>query len=226
MNHGIRNDYGGKINTGSGDDIITGTGGEFGIVNFSLSKLDGTILRQGIIDTGAGNDTITGTGNSGIGNGGIINTGTGNDTIIGTGSSSGISNSGIINTGTGNDTITATGSFSRIDNSGTIRTEAGNDIVDALTGGFVGNGSILVGDGNDIVKGFGSGLFDGGNGKDQLLFDSGTYTLSGSANSSGFYTISYGATDMLVQNFELISSANHPATAFDFNSVIGQTFTV
>jgi hypothetical protein len=31
---------------------------------------------------------------------------------------------------------------------------------------------------------------------------------------------------MLVQNFDLISSTNNPATIFSFSSVIGQTFTV
>ncbi|MBR8833397.1 MAG: hypothetical protein DSM106950_04970 [Stigonema ocellatum SAG 48.90 = DSM 106950] len=127
-----------------------------------------------------------------------------------------------------NDTLTGirnTGSFG-IDNDGTIDMGNGNDIVDALTGGNGCNGTINMGDGNDIVKGFGTGYFDGGNGFDTLLFGSGTYTVSYTANSAGFYTVDKGGIDMFVKDFELIGSANNPACANSFSSVIGGTFTV
>jgi hypothetical protein len=138
-------------------------------------------------------------------------------------------NSGTINTGNGNDTITCYGHYG-IANMRSIDTGEGNDIVDALTGGFSGGGTILLGttnlgNGNDVIKGFGSGYFDGGLGTDKLLFGSGTYTVSNSTNN-GFYTINDGATDMLVQGFEFVGSASNSSVGFSFSSVIGGTFTV
>jgi hypothetical protein len=169
----------------------------------------------GIILGGNGDDIITGTGTGGTGTGGGI------------GSGIGISNSGTINTGNGNDTLIGSGSTAGIFNVGTIDMGKGNDIVDALTGGFSGTGTVNMGDGNDILKGFGTGFFDGGNGKkDELLFGSGTYTISSTANGAGFYTIDKAGTDMFVKNFELIGSTSNPAGPVSFSSVIGGTFTV
>jgi hypothetical protein len=71
----------GTINTGAGNDTITGIGTRTGISN------------EGTINTGDGNDTITGTGIYNYY--GTINTGAGNDMITGTGT--GISNDGIDN---------------------------------------------------------------------------------------------------------------------------------
>jgi hypothetical protein len=210
---GIYNNFNSTINAGAGNDTITGIGAITGILNF------------GIINTGAGNDTITGVGGSasGIFNNSMINTGAGDDTINGI--LFGIYNDGSINTGAGNDTITGTNTItSGISNYGTIETGNGDDIVDALTGGFTGTGNTLLGNGADILKGFGSGLFDGGNGKDQLLFGSGTYTVSTTINGDGFYTISNGTIDMFVKNFELIGSASNSFEVFNFASVIGETF--
>jgi hypothetical protein len=59
-----------------------------------------------------------------------------------------------------------------------------------------------------------------------LQLGSGTYTVSATANSAGFYTLGNGGTDMLLKNFELFSSASNPAATFSFSSVIGETFTV
>jgi hypothetical protein len=99
---------------------------------------------------------------------------------------------------------------------------------DVLTGGFFGNGMTNMGDGNDTVKGFGTGYFDGGTGQeDRLLFGSGTYTvLDTTANLDGFYTVNNRTSDMFLKSFELIGSANNPAGANSFSSVIGGTFTV
>jgi hypothetical protein len=63
------------LDTGKGNDIITGTGSLLGIENFYST-----------IDTGGGSDTITGiaTDNAGILNFGLIYIGDGNDIITGT----------------------------------------------------------------------------------------------------------------------------------------------
>ena len=109
----------------------------------------------------------------GIRNSGTIDTGAG--------SSYGIYNTGTIATGSGNDIITGTSTGTGgtgIYNDGTIDTGAGRDIVDALTGGFRGIGNTNLGDGDDTLKGFGTGNFDGGNDRDLLLFSAGTYTVS------------------------------------------------
>lgn len=228
---GVRNE--GTINTGNGNDSISGAVGGRG--NSGISNI-------GTIDTGNGNDSISasvfGSGNRGISNSGKIDTGNGNDTISGVadGNSSvtGISNTGTINTGNGNDIIIGRGSSAfgmqtfGIFNSGTIDTGNGNDTVDTLIGGFSGStGTILLGNGADILKGFGSGFFDGGNGnEDQLLFSTGTYTISDIPNIDGFYTVNNGTIDMFVRSFEFIGSASDPAATFSFSSVIGETFVV
>jgi hypothetical protein len=62
--------------------------------------------------------------------------------------------------------------------------------------------------------------------KDKLLFGTGSYTVSDAVNLEGFYTVNNGTTDMFVKNFEFIGSANDPAAAFSFSSVIGETFMV
>ena len=184
----------GRIKTGDGKDTITGTGDFYGIGN------DGTI------NTGAGNDRITGTGGTGIYNDdGTINTGDGNDIIKGTSSTgSGISNYGTINTGDGNDRITGTGGTGSgiyNDDDGTINTGDGNDIVDALEGGFDGDGTTYLDAGNDTLKGFGTGNFYGGAGTDKLFFGEGTYVISGS-------TVVFNGATMNVNQFEKIGGAN------------------
>jgi hypothetical protein len=92
------------IDTGDGNDIITGIGLNYGIYNEGI----------GIINTDDGNDTITGISQEEIGIGiesrnGSINTGDGNDIITGTGDWGGIFLRGSdIDTGEGNDIITGT----------------------------------------------------------------------------------------------------------------------
>jgi hypothetical protein len=227
----------GTINTGNGNDTISGSSGRsLGILNSSIST----------IDTGNGDDTISGrgsgrpsidSGSTGIRNFGTIDTRNGNDTISGIATGfrniTGIDNSGTIDTGNGNDTILGSatgdrrsGTIAGINNSGIINTGKGDDTVDALTGGFAGSGTTMLGNGDDLLKGFGSGFFDGGNGNDALLFGTGTYTVSDIPNIDGFYTVNNGSIDMLVKNFELIGSASDPAAALSFASVIGETFTV
>ena len=240
---GIGISDGGIINTGDGNDTIIGTiSGTGSSGGFTNGIATGIVNDSSTIDTGDGNDTIIGNfiGTSpstanGIANIGTINTGTGNDTIIGNAagtsvdSATGILNlRGLIDTSAGDDILIGKSTSGiGIYNDNTINTGTGNDIVDALTGGFGGTGTIMLENGNDILKGFGSGFFDGGNGnKDKLLFGTGSYTVSDAVNIEGFYTVSNGTTDMFVKNFEFIGSANDPAAAFSLSSVIGETFMV
>ena len=182
------------INALAGNDIIKGTS----------TRRRRAILNYGTINTGAGKDTIIGTSTgtySGISNYGTINTDTGNDTIIGTSTGIGIFNNGTIDTGDGKDTITGTGTGYGILNYGTINTGAGKDIVDALEGGFDGDGTTYLDAGNDTLKGFGTGNFYGGAGTDKLFFGEGTYVISGS-------TVVFNGATMNVNQFEKIGGAN------------------
>ncbi len=170
----------GKLDTGSGDDRITGTSAD-------ANGNGNGIYNTGTIDTGSGKDSIVGIGPSiGIYNNGTISTGYGNDVIKGSGRSSGIQNDRIIDTG------------------------AGDDSIDALQGGFSGIGQTYLGSGNDTVKGFvvpGSqagftlGTFDGGSGTDRILLGQGTYTITASSITSGGLT-------MTVNAFEKVGGAN------------------
>jgi hypothetical protein len=163
---------GATINMGSGNDKITGT---------SKGRYGTALNISGSVDTGTGNDTLTGTSNGGdgINNSGTILTGDGIDIITGSTNrnseyNAGLSNYGQINTGSGDDVITgkskAGGQGKGIINTGTIKTEAGNDTVDALNGGF------------DSDPYRGTGLFDLGSDNDTVkgfgrgFFDGGSGT--------------------------------------------------
>ena len=193
----------GTIYAGDGNDDIVAIGGRDAIYN------------TGTIDTGNGNDTISGkvedtTNSSDIENDGKIFTGDGDDIIIGGGQ---LDNDfgAIIDTGSGNDKIIFNQStqnpYRSIWNDGLIDTGSGCDIIDALGGGFFGDtegppsGEIKLGDGEDTLKGFGTGGFFGGTGTDKILFGEGTYKISEST------IISDGRT-MRVAEFEQIGGAN------------------
>ena len=174
----------------------------------AISVTGWEVLEGVVINALAGNDIIKGTSStdSGIGNYGTINTGDGKDTITGTGTGDfyGIGNDGTINTGAGNDRITGTGGTGSgiyNDDDGTINTGDGNDIVDALEGGFDGDGTTYLDAGNDTLKGFGTGNFYGGAGTDKLFFGEGTYVISGS-------TVVFNGATMNVNQFEKIGGAN------------------
>jgi hypothetical protein len=68
------------MDTGDGNDIITGIGNISGLFGISNTKL----TSSGILDTGDGNDIITGMGygGNGIYNEGTTNTDNGKDSII------------------------------------------------------------------------------------------------------------------------------------------------
>ena len=114
----------------------------------------------------------------------------------------------VINALAGNDIIkgtstyfTGTSTYAGIFNYGTIKTGDGNDIVDALEGGFDGDGTTYLDAGNDTLKGFGTGNFYGGAGTDKLFFGEGTYVISGS-------TVVFNGATMNVNQFEKIGGAN------------------
>jgi len=205
----------GTINTGNGQDSIismgnfTNRGGVFlGEGNDSLTA--SIIAQVGLpnraienfnaIETGDGDDIITSTGV--IYNEGVINTGDGHDSIIvnggvdGTGTGYGIyNNGGSINTGNGNDSIIASDGF-----------KSGENI----------SGAWFLGEGNDYIKGFGSGDFYGGNGNDTLELTPGTYTVGiwGEGGESPIFT--KGNQLMITSEFEKLKAGS---TIYDFTSL-------
>ena len=184
------------LDTGAGNDVITGTGGEH--------RIGIAITNGSRLDTGAGNDVVTGTGGFyGIvfDDIGTLDTGDGNDVVTGTGGEYfgiGIFGGSIL-TGAGNDVVAGTGGQCGIGiyNGSILDTGAGNDVVDALKDGFCGNGTVRLGAGNDILKGFGEVNAFGGSGRDQILLGTGVYTISDN-------TITKGAISMNVSEFERI----------------------
>lgn len=183
------------IDSGADNDKVIGRG------NSRTGIAYGIEINGGKIDSGLANDRITGNGKSRSGDAyGIslngsnaetkIDTGLGNDSVVGkarsrSGNAFGINNlrNSTIDTGNGDDTVTGvassdTGAAVGIFNNGVIDGGAGDDVFDALTGGWGGNGRADLGSGNDTVRGFGSGTFDGGVGFDTLVFNAGTYNIA------------------------------------------------
>ncbi len=73
--------------------------------------------------------------------------------------------------------------------------------MNAIIGGFSGNGVIDLGTGNDTLIGFGAGNFYGGNGIDKILLGEGSYEIFGS-------TIDFGGVTMNARQFERIGGVN------------------
>jgi hypothetical protein len=213
----------GSISTEDGDDNVVGSGSAGGISN------SGSGSKGGLIDTGNGNDNIRGESDRdwGIYNGynATISTGNGEDSIVGVttgGDDAGILNfrQGSIDTGDGDDTIIGIGK-SGILNDGFISTGNGNDLINAIDGGFGGRGSIFLGADNDVLVGFGSGNFNGGNGIDMLELATGKYTIEISGSNVNF---SSNNVVMKTSGFELLVNGS---TISDFsNFTNGQTITI
>jgi hypothetical protein len=179
----------GNVFLGEGSDSIVA---DAGFPNRALENFNA-------IDTGDGDDTITSTGV--IYNEGIINTGNGDDSIIvdggvnGTGDGYGIhNNGGAINTGNGNDSIIANEGFESAANS---------------------SGAWFLGEGEDYIKGYGSGDFYGGNGNDTLELTPGTYTVG---RWGATVTFSKGSSLMLASEFEQLIAGS---TTYNFASLTG-----
>jgi hypothetical protein len=218
----ISND--GTINTGNGQDSIISVG------NFT---------NKGNVFLGDDNDSITASIfpstseiigevdllNRALENYNAIETGDGKDTITSTGV---IYNEGVINTGNGDDSIIVDGGIDDItgttygiyNNGGTINMGDGNDSI-ITSEGFEGLGYVLLGNGEDYIKGFGSGEFSGGNGNDTLELTSGTYTIKRWYTA---VTFTKGSSIMIASEFEKLIAGS---TTYDFTSLSkGQTITV
>ncbi len=238
---GIYNSGTGIIDTGAGNDSITAIGGlagYSGIIDMGdgNDRLTGIVTggffagidNRSTINMGNGNDMITGNGGfAGIFNGdnGTTKTGAGNDSNIGSAGQNGIALfSGKIDMGNGNDILVGSGGTSGIwiFSGATIDMGAGNDNVDASIGGFNGDGGVNMGSGNDVLKGFGSGNFDGGKGNNMLtLLTPGSYTI-GVCGATVSFT-SHGIT-MNTSAFETLIAG---ATAYSFSSLTnGQTVSI
>jgi hypothetical protein len=212
----------GVINTGNGEneilfqgkgklinrgEVLLGDGDDFLTIEFTdLPEL--ALENFGDLETGDGNDIIFSSG--AIYNEGFIKTGNGNDKIIvdggvnGTGTGYGIYNNGSrIETGDGNDTIIAYDGFKSAPNS---------------------SGAWFLGEGDDYIKGFGSGDFYGGNGNDTLELTPGTYTVEiwGEAGESPIFK--KGGQLMITSEFETLIAGG---TTYDFaNLIADQIITV
>lgn len=239
-NTGIDVQRRGRFDAGFGDDLLQGKGTsddgspKTGIANAgSIWMGFGNDRLEGIVeDTANGDMTTTAEDlleSKGIYNAKMIDMGFGDDKIFG---DSGEDGYGIFNdkkasiyTGFGNDEVTGSGGAGHgISNDGLIDTGFGDDVVagesSTVASGFTGDGLVRLGMGNDAIHGFGSGHFDGGPGRDQLLFtDPGTYSI-GPKNSDGFYDISLGGTDVVmhVKGFERIGELGGDTQPFDPNT--------
>jgi Ca2+-binding RTX toxin-like protein len=186
-------DNSGTLYTGPGDDIVDGGGG--GIWNdrrISTDTGDDTIIgyeedyvgifNAAFINTGDGNDLVESNWifNAKFGPvGGTIDMGRGDDVINGY-----VDNDGTIALGDGNDRMINTTYLGNEphstwvvgSNSGLISAGAGSDVIGNLEPYSI-SGNIDMGTGNDTLKGFGIGLFDGGAGIDTLTFAPGTYRV-------------------------------------------------
>jgi len=221
----------GTIKTGNGNDIITSTRGIF---NNTLGTIDigagndsiiseGTFTNRGNVFLGEGNDSITADidlSDRTLENFGFIGTGEGNDTITSPGF---IYNQGVIETGNGDDSIIVDGGFDYntgttygiYNNGGAINTGDGNDSIIANEGFLSGpnsSGAWFLGEGEDYIKGYGSGDFYGGNGNDILELTPGTYTV-------GIWdrvVFAKGNSLMLASEFEKLKAGDQ---MYDFTSL-------
>ncbi len=186
----------------NGTDGLTGTPGDDRL-NAGNGKR--TLINMGGLSLGDGNDTITSAG--GIYNEGIMDTGNGDDFIIVDGG--------------GNCTCTA---YSIYNNGGNINTGDGNDSIIANEGfesGLNSSGSVFLGNGEDSIKGFGSGDFYGGNGNDTLELTPGSYTVGIWDTST---TFTKGDKLMITSEFEKLIAGG---TTYDFTSLTaGQTIII
>jgi hypothetical protein len=156
--NGIVVDANSKIDTGFGDDVITGVGGMYG-------------------SGGAGGDAgAPGSGGAG-GDAGEAGQGGRNDDFTIFNLSRAADGADGVAGGDGDNGIVGSAGNSGVDgkqgyaiyNEGKIDTGVGRDTIDAMNGGFGGGGKYFLGLGRDTVKGFGHGTFYGGFSRDTLM---------------------------------------------------------
>jgi hypothetical protein len=234
-----------NITTGDGNDTITGVGSinYSGLTNYFLDNTintgngadsiisQGKLLNRGGVFLGEGNDSIiasiiaeVGLPNRALENFNFIGTGDGNDMIT---SSGVIYNQGVMETGNGDDSIIVEGGIDDItgntygiyNNGGAINMGDGNDSISANEGfesGPNSSGAWFLGEGEDYIKGFGSGDFYGGEGQDTLELTPGTYTVGiwGEGGESPIFT--KGNQLMITSEFEKLKVGS---TIYDFTSL-------
>jgi hypothetical protein len=219
----------GSINTGNGPDNIFGIGGDYGYGIFNSGSIntgnDPDFIRfseflynTGNIFLGEGNDSLSSQSSfgDGIKNYNFIGTGDGNDIITINGI---IDNQGVIETGNGDDIITGIIPYGIYNNGGAINMGDGNDSIIADEG-FKSDPnsseSVFLGDGQDYIKGYGSGDFYGGNGNDILELTPGTYTvgIGGEGDTSVIFT--KGNSLMITSEFEQLIAGG---TTYNFASL-------
>lgn len=202
-NYGIVN--GGTIDTGIGNDTITGS-----------NITEGSYLSDYLILDNLGSVGIV-RNSVGIVNGGTINTRIGNDSIISNGK---LVNYGEVSLEDGNDTITT---YGVIYNDGKIDTGNGNDSIIAYGGfepGLNNSGRVLLGLDEDTLYGFGSGDFNGEGGVDTLELTFGSYIVVGKVGAEVSFT-NGGGSVMKTSNFEILKAGSD---IYDFNSLmVGDT---
>jgi hypothetical protein len=218
----------GKFLTGDGGDTLAFDAILNGFVNGSATN------TTAVVDTGAGGDKLSATSETGpaIMNYGTLTMGltTENDKDVLTGGSAG--HLGL----TPAYTPTRVGIF----NAGTINMGGGKDVIDALVGGFGGNGTYNLGwtvknaagvitsqDADaDQVNGFGSGTFNGGGGLNGITLPDGTYKITYTVKPLGLAGLASGTvtrngvltTVMTFNQFSTIGGSGLTA-ALDFASV-------
>jgi hypothetical protein len=212
-NYGIYNS--GTINTGKGDDTITGS-------NITES---GYLILTNLDSIGIIRDSV------GIYNRGMIYTEDGADSLISNGK---LINSGTVNLGNGNNTITSYGklinydkvflgddddtitSYGAIYNDGEIDTGKGNDFIIAYGGfesGLNNSERVLLGFDEDTLYGFGNGTFYGGSKEDRLQLTFGSYTV-GRVGAAVSFT--KGSSVMITYEFEKLITGYD---TYDFDSL-------
>jgi hypothetical protein len=237
---GIANTIGSTINTGDGNDRISSISNQASIENYgtintgngydSIISRGGNLINWGEVLLGDGNDSlayddyVADVPTRTLENFNFIGTGDGNDTITSTGA---IYNQGIIETGDGDDFIivdggvdgTGTG-YGIYNNGGAINTGDGKDSIIANEGfdsGPNSSGAWFLGEGDDYIKGFGSGDFYGGNGFDTLELTPGSYTLQKWTDNTGESVIfTKGNSLMITSEFEQLIAGG---TTYDFTSL-------
>ncbi len=203
----------GTLDTGEGNDIITASGyWGVGILN----------NFEATINTGNDEDSII--SDRGFINGGGVFLGDGNDSISANGGRydsdfsdfRGLENSNTIETGDGHDIIT---SYYVIYNEGIINTGNGDDVIIANNGfesGLNSSEAWFLGEGEDYIKGFGSGDFYGGNGLDILELTPGSYTFGIGGEVGESSTFTKGNQLMITSEFEILLAGG---TFYDFASL-------
>lgn len=163
----------GVLSTGNGKDILTGLGGVGG-----FGESGGGYYQSSFFSHHWFSPSVGSPGGTGIRNSGTIDTGNGDDIVTGTAGRPG--------------PMQSVAPSPDILNAGKIDTGNGDDIVRAVTytgsiGSITGGGSIILGNGNDRIEGFGSQSVDGGKGFDTavlgIAYNKNLLSLGSTSNS-------------------------------------------